>query len=61
MHDLVACLNCHTRLATRRGLCGSCYTKLGNSVRAGKATWQQLEREGRCKAAVETPRRPRGG
>lgn len=38
-----------------RGLCAACYGRLHARVRAGRATWAQLQAEGACLAATYTP------
>ena len=45
------CLECRVRFARTRGLCKSCYARLGWRARAGKTTWIKLEKAGRAKPA----------
>jgi hypothetical protein len=40
-----SCLNCEAH-AQARGLCRSCYRKRATEVRAGKTSWEALERAG---------------
>lgn len=51
------CISGCTRPAKRRGLCDSCYTLAYRALRAGRATWSDLERDGLAKplAASQSP------
>ena len=49
MADLdISCRTCHERVATVRGCCLVCYGSWLKKVRAGKATWAELEHEGKA-------------
>jgi hypothetical protein len=47
------CLECRQTFVKTRGLCGRCYGRLRARVKAGKATWQQLEKARKCLPAAK--------
>lgn len=55
MAAALACLECKTRFARSRGLCGTCYSRRSREVRAGRTTWEKLERAGQARPARRRP------
>jgi hypothetical protein len=50
----INCLACREHLARARGLCATCYNRLGKAVRSGKTTWATLEAAGLALPAAPT-------
>jgi hypothetical protein len=55
MVDSLSCLTCHARAKRRGCCCWTCHGRHTKAIRAGKASWAELERQG-----VVTPAEPRG-
>lgn len=49
--ESLKCMRCGKGFGKLRGLCLTCYGLLRDEVAAGRATWQQYEQAGKCKAA----------
>ena len=53
--ESLGCLAGCGRAACTRGLCPACYMAAWGLVRAGRATWRQLEEAGRTRPRKATP------
>ena len=53
--ESIGCLARCGRAARTRGLCLACYQAARVLVRAGRATWRQLEEAGRARPRKATP------
>lgn len=54
------CLGC-VHFSQARGLCQNCYRKAREAVKAGKTTWEQLEKEGKCRPLLKKHPNPNWG
>jgi len=45
------------RKSKTRGLCLACYRAAAYLVKTGTVSWEQLEKDGKCKASVRRGRR----
>lgn len=46
--EVVGCLQCKVRLAKVRGLCNMHYQQCLYLIQIGQASWQELEKLGKC-------------
>lgn len=50
---MIACMCGCGRIAMCRGLSTGCYTRTRLRVKAGKTSWEQLEKDGKCLPAKD--------
>lgn len=54
---MIGCMSCKQKAARTRGVCDTCCARFRRQIKAGKTTWEELEKQGKCRAT--TPPRDR--